>query len=742
MMKRCGALMVMGFCLAGAPAVAQTTVGGGACMSSTLTGTYELLLNGRQVAANGSISKIFQAVGTATFDGLSKITLNLTANTVTTSQLYGTPLEYTGTYSLQSNCIGSINITSGDVATFTLESFNSGSTFAVIGSDAAYAYNGTGNTEPATCPTTLTGAHEFSTTGNSLSGASVTGVLDAVGVLSFDGQGNATANWAQVSNLSTTAVAATGVYTVSSGCLASATLTDAAENTYAMTLSLYSTASDFAIAIASPLGISAGSGSTAEASLPAGCSASTMSGTYYLALGGRTTTGGVISKIMAANGDATFDGQGKVTFTVTANTVNGAQAFGAPAVYSGTYAVAPNCQGTINLTGGDTAAMEMVAYSINATTQTAHAFTLVGTDASYAYSGSGSGQPTACAASTLSGTWSFSGTGNSLSGGNVTGVLDLEGTLEFDGQGNATASWSQVSNTATSVVSASGTYSVTGACVGTLTLTDTAGNKYAGSVAIYGTNGANFSWEMTNPRLIFTGTGRTAFGNPGVAVVNAASYHAGETPAGSVFAIFGSDLASKEGQPTGAPLPTKVLTTTVTVNGEAAPLFYVSPTQINAQMPEDTKAGVATVVVTNGNSTSNAVAVTVPAAGTPGIIVYGNNRAVVVNSDNSTVNSATAPAKVGDEVTVYFTGGGPVNAAGALVTGAPSPSGLSPLSGTYAVTVGGVDATVDYIGLTPSGIGLYQANFVVPKVSTGDHALVITIAGQASNNPLIAVAAK
>ena len=177
----------------------------------------------------------------------------------------------------------------------------------------------------------------------------------------------------------------------------------------------------------------------------------------------------------------------------------------------------------------------------------------------------------------------------------------------------------------------------------------------------------------------------------------------------------------------------------MTVNGEPAPLFYVSPGQINAQMPEDIKPGVATVIVKNGSSTSNAAAVIIPATGTPGIEVYGDNRAVVVNQDQVTVNSPTAPAKVGDVLTVYFTGGGPVNAAGTLVTGARAPSGLSPVSGVNTVKVSGVDATVNYMGLTPGSIGLYQANFVVPKVAAGDHPLVITISGQASNNPLIAV---
>ena len=62
-------------------------------------------------------------------------------------------------------------------------------------------------------------------------------------------------------------------------------------------------------------------------------------------------------------------------------------------------------------------------------------------------------------------------------------------------------------------------------------------------------------------------------------------------------------------------------------------------------MPEDIKPGLATVVVKNGTSTSNAVAIMVPAVGTPGIVVYGDNRAVVINQDG-TVNSPTNGAKV------------------------------------------------------------------------------------------------
>ena len=53
--------------------------------------------------------------------------------------------------------------------------------------------------------------------------------------------------------------------------------------------------------------------------------------------------------------------------------------------------------------------------------------------------------------------------------------------------------------------------------------------------------------------------------------------------------------------------------------------------------------------------------------------------------------------------------------------------------------VAGVDAVVNYVGLTPGSIRLYQANFVVPKVAAGDRPLILTISGQSSNIPLISI---
>ncbi len=90
----------------------------------------------------------------------------------------------------------------------------------------------------------------------------------------------------------------------------------------------------------------------------------------------------------------------------------------------------------------------------------------------------------------------------------------------------------------------------------------------------------------------------------------------------------------------------------------------------------------------------------------------------------------------------YFTGGGPVNASGPLVTGAASPgAGPSPDIESAQVTVDGVQSTsIPYAGLTAGFVGLYQVNFVIPQVAVGDHNLVLTIDNASSAATTISIA--
>ena len=468
------------------------------------------------------------------------------------------------------------------------------------------------------------------------------------------------------------------------------------------------------------------------------CSTSNLMGTYSLTLSGRAiSSSGVLSGAFQAVGSAMFDGNGNVTMTGTSDTN---QASGKPFMYSGTYTVPSNCLGSITFKQGSSATFGLVVWS------SGQQFDITGSDPSTAaspitlvYSGNGSSvAPPACGTASLSGTYTFDLLGSTLSGGNQKDAALESGVFQFDGQGNvtnATYMFTTSQPPTTTSVTAMGTYTVGSNCLGSATLTDSNGAVNTLYFALAGQYGQNPKLMGGNPGFISSGQTHAAFTNPTQSIANVASYAVNATPPGSVFALFGVNLATKPAGATTTTLPTTLLNTTVTVNGELAPLFYADTGQIDAQMPWDIPGNtVATVIVKNGSSTSNAAAVYVPAAATPGISVFGNNRAVVVNANGST-NDANAAAAVGDEVVMYFTGGGPVNAPGKLVSGSPAPSGLSPVTDANAsVTVGGMSAVVKYIGLTPASIGLYQANFIVPQIAKGTYPVVITISGTASNS--------
>jgi uncharacterized protein (TIGR03437 family) len=462
------------------------------------------------------------------------------------------------------------------------------------------------------------------------------------------------------------------------------------------------------------------------------CNSTNLGGSYRIILNGRgISAAGAFTGSFQSVGTATFDGQGGVTLAGTANT-NLAQ--GQDFSYTGTYSLPSNCYGALSITTTSAATFSLVVW------QGGKQFDIVGSDAAYVYSGSGSNIQPNCDTPTLSGEFTFTSSGFTLSGTTQTGGQDEAGVLQFDGQGNVTASYTDTQGgAAPASLTATGTYDVSTFCSASMTLTDSAGKANAWNFQIAGLHGENLFLIAANSAFVRTGAAHSAFTNPSQAIGNVASYAYSATPPGSVFVVFGQNLATQTAGAVNTPLPNQLLETTVTVDGELAPLFYVSPGQIDAQMPWDASQGVVLpVIVTNGNSTSNAAAVFVPGTGTPGISVYGNDRAVVVNADGS-VNSDASPAKVGDEVVVYFTGGGPVQTAGNLVTGAPAPGGLSPVTGDNSIRVGKLPAKVAYMGLTPGSIGLYQANFFVPQIAKGTYQIVITISGQASNKPLMTV---
>jgi uncharacterized protein (TIGR03437 family) len=464
---------------------------------------------------------------------------------------------------------------------------------------------------------------------------------------------------------------------------------------------------------------------------PVTCSATSVAGTYSLVLNGRDVTTGsaLFTKVYNAVGTITFDGVGLVTATLTSNTNSSANT---AQKLSGTYAIPSNCVGTITFTSGDNATMTIVPFNNGSN------FVLAGQDGTYIFTGSGNPQPVACSNSNLSGGYAFSGNGYALASGQITLLNNISGELMFDGAGNVTGSWAIATQTNSTPDTVTGQYTVTSACVGTATVTDPGGTAYSLAYTITSADGSNLSILGTTPTNQFTVTSHSTFTNPGLAVANAAGVSGG-TPPGSLFSIYGANLANNQAQPTPGVtvLPTTLATASVTVNGELAPLTYVDKGQINAQMPQDIAPGVATVVVKVGSTVSNAVAALVPGTAIPGIFIYGSNLAVAQNYPSYTLNSSTAPAPVGSTIIVYLTGGGPVQNAKSLVTGKATPNAAFPVTEAYSATIGGVPATVSFIGLTPGFVGLYQANIVVPTVPKGSNKLIITIGGTASNTTFV-----
>jgi uncharacterized protein (TIGR03437 family) len=225
-------------------------------------------------------------------------------------------------------------------------------------------------------------------------------------------------------------------------------------------------------------------------------------------------------------------------------------------------------------------------------------------------------------------------------------------------------------------------------------------------------------------------------GTSGMAAANAASGERTAVAPGSIASIFGQGLAQATAAASGFPLPATLASAAVTVNGIPAPLLYVSPTQINFQVPPQTSAGTATVAVSVNGSPAGAMGVNVqPAA--PGIFLLDQQRAAALNQDNST-NSVTQPAVADSAVSLFVTGLGAVDPPVASGAAAPLDS-LSTATASVTATVGGQPATVIFAGLAPGFAGLYQVNIIVPQLAPGNYPVQLAAGSVTSNQATITV---
>ncbi len=179
----------------------------------------------------------------------------------------------------------------------------------------------------------------------------------------------------------------------------------------------------------------------------------------------------------------------------------------------------------------------------------------------------------------------------------------------------------------------------------------------------------------------------------------------------------------------GSAAPTNLSGVTVTVGGKPAFIDFISPAQINAQVPSGVPAGTQPVVVTGPNGPTLAYSATVAAA-QPGLLAPGAFQlggvayAAAVFSDGffalppgAIPQLASRRAKAGDTLTLYGIGFGavtPDTPAGQIAAGATM------LAAPFQFKFGQTAAIVTYMGLTPGSVGLYQFNVVVPPVPSND----------------------
>jgi uncharacterized protein (TIGR03437 family) len=228
-------------------------------------------------------------------------------------------------------------------------------------------------------------------------------------------------------------------------------------------------------------------------------------------------------------------------------------------------------------------------------------------------------------------------------------------------------------------------------------------------------------------------------------VLNGASFLPG-IAAGSWVSIFGENLAPttriwRADEIVDGKLPTELDGVRVSINNKPAAVYYISPTQLNVQAPDDDSLGPVEVRVTTPNGTSQA-AVAQLQKFAPGFFLFDpqgrkyiaavhaqrdeRGNVVYVGPEGLFPGASVRPARPGDVILLFGTGFGPTDPAvpaGRVVTSAAR------LANPVQIRFGNVVAEVQFAGLAPQAAGLYQFNVVVPAVPDGDVEVIAEIGG-------------
>jgi uncharacterized protein (TIGR03437 family) len=205
-------------------------------------------------------------------------------------------------------------------------------------------------------------------------------------------------------------------------------------------------------------------------------------------------------------------------------------------------------------------------------------------------------------------------------------------------------------------------------------------------------------------------------------VLNAASYGNAIAP-DSLATIFGSSLAQTTATGTldaNGQLPTELAATRVEIAGVAAPLFYVSPTQINLAIPAGITAGTVDVVIRSTSNGSTKMATAFLRAASPGVFTSdasGAGAGAILNAVTYSrapfvVQTAENGADTRTRLAIYGTG---FRHAQSVSATAQDPAGNP------------YDLTVEFAGAAPGFIGLDQVNVVLPPDLDGAGTVTLSL---------------
>jgi uncharacterized protein (TIGR03437 family) len=238
---------------------------------------------------------------------------------------------------------------------------------------------------------------------------------------------------------------------------------------------------------------------------------------------------------------------------------------------------------------------------------------------------------------------------------------------------------------------------------------------------------------MSTPRNVIAMTTAVPFLAP-TGVSNAAGATPGSTVGpGSLISITGQNLSTQTDLGPVNPLAQTIDGVTVTVNDYILPLLFVSPQQINAQVPFELSDGDYTLLVHSPGQPDVSATFTV-ARNSPGLFGQSLNSqtyAIALHADGSVI-TPDSPAQGGETISLLGTGFGPYSTP--VVDGFFPPAPPPALADSVSISVGNQNPTPTWSGAAPGYAGVSMTKFQVPPTLAGSGTVQLTVSVNSANS--------